>query len=153
MSPGRPVATVAAVVRRDDRFLVVEEQADNGIVFNQPAGHIEAGETPFEAVRREVLEETGWEFEPEAVVGIYLYPNRAVGVTYLRLCYAGRCTVHHPERPLDDGILRACWMSRAELAAQPSRLRSPLVLQCIDDFLAGSVHPLHLIRNARSGAT
>ena len=147
----RPVVTVAAIVNRDRRFLVVEERADGADVFNQPAGHLEAGETPLEAVRREVLEESGWEFEPETIVGVYLYPNPAQQVTYLRLCFAGRCTAHHPGRPLDDGILRACWMNREELAARPDRLRSPLVLRCIDDFLDGKSHPLELISRVVSG--
>ena len=137
--------TVAAVAERDGRFLVIEERADGAIVFNQPAGHLEEGETPIEAVRREVLEESGWQFEPESIVGVYLYLNPVQAVTYLRLCFSGSCTVHHADRPLDDEILRACWMSRAELASNPDRLRSPLVLRCIDDFLAGHSHPLELI--------
>jgi len=141
----RPYVTVAAICERNGRFLVVEEHADGAVVFNQPAGHVEEGETPLDAVRREVLEESGWEFEPESIVGIYLYPNPARAVTYLRVCFAGRCTTHHADRPLDDGILRACWMTRAELAERPDRLRSPLVMRCIDDFLDGRSHPLELI--------
>jgi ADP-ribose pyrophosphatase YjhB (NUDIX family) len=147
----RPVVTVAAVAERDGRFLVVEERDHGAAVFNQPAGHLEGGETPLEAVRREVLEESGWEFEPQSIVGIYLYPNPAQRVSYLRLCFAGRCGNHHPERPLDAGILRCCWMSRAELAERPERLRSPLVLRCIDDFLDGKTYPLDLIRRVVSG--
>jgi ADP-ribose pyrophosphatase YjhB (NUDIX family) len=141
----RPFVTVAAVAEREGRFLIVEEWADGAIVYNQPAGHLEEDETPIEAVRREALEESGWEFEPESLVGIYLYPNPAQQVTYLRFCFAGRCTAHHPGRPLDEGILRACWMSRAELAAHADRLRSPLVLRCIDDYLEGISHPLDLL--------
>lgn len=149
MTPARPRLTVAAVVERDGRFLVVEEEADGATVFNQPAGHVEADETPEAAVRREVLEETGWHFEPQALVGIYHYPDTAQRITYLRLCFAGRCTAHEPQRPLDAGILRACWLSRAELEAHSGRLRSPLVLRCIDDFLSGRLHPLELIAHVR----
>jgi 8-oxo-dGTP pyrophosphatase MutT (NUDIX family) len=141
----RPIVTVAAVAECNGRFLIVEEHADGAVVLNQPAGRLEADETPAEAVRREVFEESGWEFEPESVVGIYLYPSPAQNVTYLRLCFSGRCVTHHPQHPLDAGILRVCWMSRAELAAQSGRLRSPLVLRCIDDFLGGVSHPLGLI--------
>lgn len=147
----RPFLTVAAVCERDGRFLVVEERDGSAIVFNQPAGHVEEGETPAEAVRREVLEESGWEFEPQFIIGIYLYPNPVRAVTYLRVCYAGRCTAHDAHRRLDKEIVRACWMSRAELAGRPGRLRSPLVLRCIDDFLDGKAYPLELISRVVSG--
>lgn len=143
--PWTPFVTVAAIAHRDDQFLVVEEQADGGLVFNQPAGHLERRETLFEAVRREVLEETGWDFEPQSVVGVYLYASPQPDVSYLRVCFAGHCLAHHADRPLDEGIVRALWMSRAELAAAGPRLRSPLVLRCIDDYLAGRDYPLSIL--------
>jgi len=142
--PWTPHITVAAVAERDGRFLVVEEEADGAVVFNQPAGHLEPGETLIDAVVREVLEETAWEFEPEGLLGVYLYPTPTVD--YLRFCFAGRATVHHPDRALDRGILRAPWLTREEIAAT-GRMRSPLVLQCIDDYLAGHRYPADLVRH------
>ncbi|MBI2992752.1 MAG: NUDIX hydrolase [Gammaproteobacteria bacterium] len=140
-----PFVTVAAVAQRGDQFLVVEEHANGGVVYNQPAGHLERDETLVEAVRREVLEETGWDFEPQAVIGVYLFTSPQPDVSYLRVCFAGHCLQHHPERPLDTGIVSAPWMSRDQLAAAESRLRSPLVLRCIDDYLAGRNYPLSML--------
>ena len=144
----KPNVTVSAIACRDERFLVVEEDAKGSIVFNQPSGHLEEGETLLAAVRREVLEETGWEFEPETLVGVYLFRKSAnEGLTYLRFCFAGRCITHDPERALDQGILRAAWLRREELEQLGSRLRSPMVLRCIDDYLAGQAFPLELINH------
>jgi len=142
--PWAPHITVAAIAERDGRFLMVEEEADGSVVFNQPAGHLEPGETLTQAVVREVREETAWDFEPECLLGVYLYPT--AGVSYLRFCFAGRCTAHHPGQALDQGILRAPWLSREEIAAT-GRLRSPLVLNCIDDYLAGRRYPVELVRH------
>ncbi|MGC4008519.1 MAG: NUDIX hydrolase [Pseudomonas sp.] len=140
--------TVATIVEDQGRFLLVEEMsADKKQVFNQPAGHLEANETLLEAAVRETLEETGWDVELTAVTGIYLYTAPSNGVTYQRVCFAARPLRHHPERALDDGILGARWMTREELAAQPERWRSHLVLRCIDDYLAGERFPLALIRD------
>ncbi|MCP1623866.1 NUDIX hydrolase [Pseudomonas nitroreducens] len=140
--------TVATIVEDQGRFLLVEEMsADKKPVFNQPAGHLEANETLLEAAVRETLEETGWDVELTAVTGIYLYTAPSNGVTYQRVCFAARPLRHHPERALDDGILGARWMTREELAAQPDRWRSHLVLRCIDDHLAGESFPLALIRD------
>ncbi|WP_371228487.1 NUDIX hydrolase [Pseudomonas sp. QE6] len=139
--------TVATLVEDQGRFLLVEEiSADKKQVFNQPAGHLEANETLLEAAVRETLEETGWDVELTAVTGIYLYTAPSNGVTYQRVCFAARPLRHHPERALDDGILGARWMTRDELAAQPERWRSHLVLRCIDDYLEGERFPLSLIR-------
>ncbi|QRY77503.1 NUDIX hydrolase [Pseudomonas sp. PDNC002] len=139
--------TVATIVEDQGRFLLVEEMsADKKQVFNQPAGHLEANESLIEAAVRETLEETGWDVELTAVTGIYLYTAPSNGVTYQRVCFAARPVRHHPERALDDGILGARWMSRDELAAQPERWRSHLVLRCIDDYLEGEHFPLSLIR-------
>ncbi|MDF3863538.1 MULTISPECIES: NUDIX hydrolase [Pseudomonadaceae] len=140
--------TVATIVEDQGRFLLVEEMsADKKQVFNQPAGHLEANETLLEAAVRETLEETGWDVELTAVTGIYLYTAPSNGVTYQRVCFAARPLRHHPERELDDGILGARWMTREELAAQPDRWRSHLVLRCIDDYLEGERFPLALIRD------
>ncbi|MBD9501119.1 NUDIX hydrolase [Pseudomonas sp. BGr12] len=140
--------TVATIVEDQGRFLLVEEMsADKKQVFNQPAGHLEANETLLEAAVRETLEETGWDVELTAVTGIYLYTAPSNGVTYQRVCFAARPLRHHPERDLDDGILGARWMTRDELAAQPDRWRSHLVLRCIDDYLTGEHFPLALIRD------
>ncbi|MEE8320433.1 MAG: NUDIX hydrolase [Gammaproteobacteria bacterium] len=149
----KPYVTVAAVVRRDDRFLLVEEEADGQVVFNQPAGHLEQNEDLIQAVKREVLEETASEFEPENIVGIYLYPNPYADITYLRFCFSGNCTQQHPGRPLDHGILRAVWLSRAEIEAQGNKMRSPMVMRCIDDFLSGKSFPLELINHYLPGST
>ncbi|MHB9796368.1 NUDIX hydrolase [Pseudomonas sp. MT3] len=139
--------TVATIVEDQGRFLLVEEMsADKKQVFNQPAGHLEANETLIEAAERETLEETGWAVELTAVTGIYLYTAPSNGVTYQRVCFAARPLRHHPERALDDGILGARWMTRDELAAQPERWRSHLVLRCIDDYLRGERYPLSLIK-------
>lgn len=139
--------TVATIVEDQGRFLLVEElSADKKQVFNQPAGHLEANESLLQAAVRETLEETGWDVELTAVTGIYLYTAPSNGVTYQRVCFAARPVRHHPERALDEGILGARWMTRDELAAQPERWRSHLVLRCIDDYLEGERFPLSLIR-------
>ncbi len=142
----RPEITVAALVQRDDRFLMVEERASGRMVLNQPAGHLEEGESLAEAVIRETLEETAWAVEPEAVTGVYLWRNPENGKSFLRVGFAVRCLHHDPERPLDDGIRRALWISRNDLLAASSRLRSPLVMSCIDDYLAGRRYPLDVLR-------
>ena len=137
--------TVAAVIEKDQKILMIEEDADGQLVINQPAGHLEKDETLLSAVKREVLEETAWDFEPEKVIGVYLYPSPNNDITYLRICFSGRCIHHHPEQDLDDGIIQAMWMTRVELQKQEARLRSPLVLHCIDDYLAGKRYPLELL--------
>ena len=141
----KPNVTVAAVIEKDGRFLLVEEVADDRLVINQPAGHLEAGETLVQAVQREVLEETAWQFTPQAATGLYLYPSPENGITYLRICFHGRCHGHRPKQPLDTGIVRTLWLTRDEVVAQPERMRSPLVLQCIDDYLRGNAFALDLL--------
>ena len=143
----KPNVTVAAIAERDGRFLVVEENADDRIVFNQPAGHLERNETLIEAVKREVMEETAWEFEPKSIVGIYMYPNPHNDIIYLRVCFYGDCKQHFPERMLDDEIIDAVWLSREELEESCDKLRSPMVLNCIDDHLAGKHYPLELLNH------
>ena len=141
----RPDVTVAAVVERDGRFLVVEERAARRIVINQPAGHLERGEDLVQAVVRETLEETACRLSPDAVTGIYLWRHPVIDRTFLRVAFCGSVAEPDGTRRLDRGILRTAWMTRAELAARPGRLRSPLVLRCIDDYLAGQRHPLSLL--------
>lgn len=141
-----PHVTVAVVVERDGRFLLVEEAAELGrVVYNQPAGHVEKGETLEQAAVREALEETGWDVKLTAFLGLYVYtPPFNRDLTYYRACYLAEAVTHHTGRALDTGILRAVWLSRDELAAS-DRLRSPLVLRCVDDALAGQRFPLALV--------
>lgn len=140
-----PHVTVAAIVELDGRFLLVEELADGQHVYNQPAGHLEPDESLIEATIRETLEETAMHFEPGALVGIYRWVHPLKHITFLRFAFAGHCTGSAPERTLDEGIIRTVWLSRDELAARAERLRSPLVLQCVDDFMAGRRYPLELL--------
>jgi 8-oxo-dGTP pyrophosphatase MutT (NUDIX family) len=132
-----PEVTVAAIVELDRRFLVVEERIANRLVLNQPAGHLEDHETLLEAVIRETREETAWRFRPEALVGTYLWRNPADGRSFLRFAFCGTVDDHDARQPLDKGIIRALWMSHEQLLAQSSRLRSPLVMSCLQDFLLG----------------
>lgn len=144
----RPRVTVASVIERDGRFLVVEERPGRGgLVINQPAGHLEGGETLLEAAARETFEETGWRFTPEFLVGVYLWAHPNGQISYLRVCFGGSVYGHEPDSPLDEGIERAVWLSRDELAAQSGRLRSPLVLGVIDDYLAGERYPLSVLKS------
>ncbi|MGH8495239.1 MAG: NUDIX hydrolase [Gammaproteobacteria bacterium] len=143
----KPDVTVAAVVERQGKFLLVEERVSGRLVFNQPAGHLEDGETLREAVIRETWEETARHFEPEALIGIYLWRNRARRRSFLRIAFCGSCRDHDPDQPLDEGILRSVWLTRADLAARSSRLRSPMVLRCVDDYLAGARYSEDLIKH------
>lgn len=136
--------TVAAVIEREGRFLLVEEYADGTeLVYNQPAGHLDERETLAAAAIRETLEETAWEVQVDAIVGLY-YWTHPHGQTYIRTCFSGQALQHHPDQPLDQGIQRALWLTRAEIAALGPKLRSPMVLRCIDDYLAGKRYPLDL---------
>ena len=141
-----PHVTVAVVVEREGRFLLVEEVSDRSeVVFNHPAGHVEQGETLEQAAIREALEETGWEVCLTAFLGLYVYtPPHKPELTYYRACYLAEAVKHHPERPLDDGILRAVWVTPDEIAAS-GRLRSPLVLKCVQDAISGQRFPLQLV--------
>ncbi len=143
----KPNVTVAAIVECEQKFLLVEENADNHVVFNQPAGHLEKDESLIGAVKREVLEETAWEFIPRAIVGFYMYPDQHSDITYLRLCFSGTCENHHPEQALNDGIIQAVWLNREEIKENEDKMRSPMVTQCIDDYLSGKKYPLDLINS------
>jgi 8-oxo-dGTP pyrophosphatase MutT (NUDIX family) len=141
----KPNVTVAAVIERDGKFLLVEEETDAGPCFNQPAGHLDEGESLLNAVAREVLEETAYHFSPQFLVGVYQWRKPAKDVTYLRFAFCGELLGHDLDRPLDEGILRAVWLTPVELAASRERHRSPLVGRCIADYRAGHRYPLQLI--------
>lgn len=146
--------TVAALVCRQHRFLCVREEVAGRLVINQPAGHVEPGESLLEAVQRETLEETGWEVEPFAVLSFATYnsppaPGFGSGVTYYRVNFACTPVHHHPDRALDVGIADVLWRTAAELRAHADDLRSPLVLSAIDDYLSGHHYPLEIIRDYR----
>ncbi len=143
----RPHVTVAAVAEREGRFLIVEEIVDGKVVYNQPAGHLEPNETVITAVMRETLEESAWHFVPTAVVGIYFYKTPEREITYQRICFAGECKYQESNRSLDQDILRAVWLTREELIAQSEKLRSPMVLHCIDDYVRKIRYPLSLFVN------
>jgi 8-oxo-dGTP pyrophosphatase MutT (NUDIX family) len=143
----KPNVTVAAIVEQDGRFLLVEEETDDGLRFNQPAGHLDEGESLVEACAREALEETAYAFAPTTLVGVYQWPRPQRDITYLRFAFAGNLGAHDAARQLDTGILRAVWLTPAEIEASADRHRSPLVLQCVRDYLAGRRFPLDLIRH------
>lgn len=145
----KPHVTVAAIIERDNKFLLVEEYADSKTetVFNQPAGHLEKGESLIAAVIRETLEETAWHFAPSALVGVYRWPHPMEDITYLRFAFTGDITGHEPKRELDDGIVAAVWKSRDEMLSLGPRLRSPQVIQGIDDYLAGQRTSLDILKD------
>jgi 8-oxo-dGTP pyrophosphatase MutT (NUDIX family) len=140
-----PHVVLASVVEREGRFLLVEEYAGDALVLNQPAGHWEEGETLIEGARREALEETGWEIEPTAVLGIYHYQPPQLDYSFLRIAFVAEALRHHPERPLDAGIERPLWLTRDEIVRERARHRSPMLLRCIDDYLAGQRFPLSMV--------
>jgi len=142
----QPDVTVATIVIREGRLLVVEEHVNGCLVLNQPAGHLEPDESLASAALRETLEETGWEVRLTAFVGAYQWKAESTGRHYLRFAFAAEPLHHDPLRPLDDGIVQALWMTPAELEAARSRHRSPLVWRAAADFLGGRRHPLDLAR-------
>ena len=141
----KPHVTVAAVVYRDGKFLLVEEETDAGLAFNQPAGHLEEDEPLVDAVVREALEETAYHFKPTHLVGIYHWKHPSKDVTYLRFAFAGELRGYEAGRPLDDGIVGARWLTLDEVKATQERHRSPLILRCIEDLVAGKRYPLDLL--------
>ncbi|HLO94376.1 MAG TPA: NUDIX hydrolase [Burkholderiaceae bacterium] len=152
----KPSVTVAAVIERQGRYLMVEEQTPEGLRINQPAGHLEQGESPLQAVVREVREETAHAFTPQSLLGLYMarFQRPATGedVTYLRLAFCGEVGEPLPGLALDDGILRWLWLTPEEIARadREGRARSALVLQCVQDHRNGRRHPLDLIHCADS---
>jgi ADP-ribose pyrophosphatase YjhB (NUDIX family) len=141
-----PHVTVATVVVDDGRLLLVEELIDGQRVLNQPAGHLEPGESLAAAALRETLEESGWEVRLTAFIGVYQW-TAPDGTAFLRFAFAATPVAHDPARALDTGIIRALWLTPAELRADPARLRSPLVRQVVEDFLGGQRHPLALVKD------
>ncbi|MDX1697082.1 MAG: NUDIX hydrolase [Thiohalobacterales bacterium] len=140
-----PHVTVAAVIEQDGRFLLVRERSGGRLVFNQPAGHLEDRESLLQAVVRETLEETAWQFTPEAIVGIYRWRHPGKQETYMRVTFTGRGTLHQPARALDPDIEQVVWLDMDEVRQRHAELRSPLVLRSIEDYLAGARYPLALL--------
>lgn len=142
----KPRLTVAAIVEQQGRFLMVEESIEGRSTLNQPAGHVEDGESILDAVVRETREETAWEFHPESLVGLYrwVHPN---GETFLRAAFYGDAVKHDPHLALDPDIDAVCWMDMAELQQAEQRFRSPLVMRCLQDYLAGHRYPLSLLQD------
>lgn len=144
-----PRTTVAAVIENDGKFLLVEEDTGQQAftVFNQPAGHLENGESLIDAVIRETLEETGYDFTATALTGIYRWIEPNSGDTYMRFCFTGNVTRHNPDLKLDEGIVAPHWLDIAEINKLKNRLRSPLVERCLNDYLANHRYPLELLQN------
>lgn len=141
----RPSVTVASIVERDGRYLLVEEHTRTGLKLNQPAGHLESGESLQAAAARETLEETAWTVVPTALVGIYRWEAADTGATFVRFSFAADAIEHDPARSLDVGIVRELWLTYEEIAARKSEHRSPLVLRCIDDYRGGRRLPLDFV--------
>lgn len=145
----KPNVTVAAIIERDGRYLLIEEETPEGLRLNNPAGHLDPAESPAQACAREALEETTHLFTPTHLVGVYLsrFQRQSTGedITYLRLAFGGELGEAQPGRSLDAGILRTVWMTPEEVRASQERHRSPLVLRCIEDHLAGQRHALEVI--------
>ena len=143
----KPNVTVAAVVERENKFLLVEEETESGAMINQPAGHLGDGESLIDAVVRETLEETAWNFRPTELIGIYRWRQPGKNTTYLRFAFTGYLLEWEQERMLDDGIIRTLWLSNQELAASGERHRSPQVLKCVEDFMQGKRLPLDVLHD------
>jgi 8-oxo-dGTP pyrophosphatase MutT (NUDIX family) len=156
----KPSATVAAVIEKDGLFLLVEEHTPEGLRLNNAAGHLDPGESPAQGCAREALEETAFDFTPTALVGVYLSRLQrqtttpsvasAEDITYLRFAFCGDIGRLHPERTLDNGIVRTLWLSASEVRNSTAVHRSPLVLQCMEDYLAGLRYPMELINTDAS---
>jgi len=144
--PSNPHITVAAIIKKDDRYLMVKERVEGHIVYNQPAGHWEVDETLIEAVIRETQEETGWNFIPESLIAIYRWKHPEKNEVYLRIAFAGQADQHQTDQALDDGILEAMWMTREEIEAlNETQRRSALVLKSIEDYENGKRYDLDLM--------
>lgn len=141
----KPNVTVAAVIEQNGQFLLVEEETNRGLRYNQPAGHLEDNESLIHAVKRETLEESAYDFTPEQLVGIYQWKHPFNSVTYLRFTFCGKLGTHYPQQSLDDGIMRTVWMSAEEMRSKHALMRSPQVLLSLDDYLKGTRFPLNVI--------
>ncbi len=145
----KPSTTVAAIIERDGRYLMIEEHTPEGLRLNSPAGHLDPGESPLQGVVRETLEETTCDFTPTALLGVYLSRFQRAStdedITYLRFAFCGTVGEPHPELTLDTGIVRTVWLTPDEIRASAARHRSPLVLQCLEDHLRGQRYPLDTV--------
>ena len=151
----KPSVTVAAVITQSfdgvEKFLLVEEETRDGLRLNNPAGHLDPGESPEQGCARETLEETAYHFKPTAVVGVYMsrfervQANGMLDITYLRFAYCGELGAHVEGQPLDEGIVRTVWLTADEIRASVDRHRSPLLLRCMEDYLAGRRYPLDMV--------
>ncbi len=144
-----PHVTVAAIVERDGKFLLVEEEDHGALMLNQPAGHLDEGESILDAVVRETREETAWRFTPEFLLGIYRWRNPRNDFTYIRFAFIGSVDDHDPQQTLDRGIVRSLWLSAADIAREATRHRSPQVQRCIDDYRAGRRYPLDCLHEVQ----
>lgn len=147
MTAIKPKITVAAICEDHGRFLLIEEQVRGRVVISQPAGHWEPTETLAEAVVRETLEESGHTFVPESLCGIYFWQHPDTGATVVRVNFVGRSVGHDPTAPLDTCIERVLWMDRQQMLAAQRRLRNPMVLGAVDDYVAGKRYPLDLLHH------
>jgi 8-oxo-dGTP pyrophosphatase MutT (NUDIX family) len=147
MTVWKPHVTVAAIAEKNGKFLIVEERVDGQLVYNQPAGHLDPGENLIEAVIRETFEETAWTFQPDALVGIQLWRHPVHSDSYLRFSFCGACLEHHSTQALDTGIEQALWLSRDELMDSHHKLRSPMVIRSIDDYLAGNRYSMDILEH------
>jgi 8-oxo-dGTP pyrophosphatase MutT (NUDIX family) len=148
----KPSTTVAAVIEQDGKFLLVEEHTPEGLRLNNPAGHLDPGESPAQGCARETLEETAYAFTPTALVGIYLsrFQRQQEDITYLRFAFCGTLGSFDAQRTLDTGIVRTLWLTADEVRSSAARHRSPLLLQCMEDYLRGQRYPLTLITSDAS---
>jgi len=145
----KPHVTVAAIIELNGKFLLVEEQTSDGVRYNQPAGHLELNESLVSAVKREVTEETAYMFEPEFVSGTYVWNKRNTQISFLRVCFAGNIGPRNPNQPLDRGILRRVWMKPDDIKNLGDKLRSPLVMASITDYMNGVRLPLSAFKHIK----
>lgn len=143
----KPNTTVAAIIEQNGKFLLVEEETDRGNRYNQPAGHLEDDETLIQAVIRETMEESAYEFSPEYLLGVYHWKHPHNDTTYLRFAFVGKVGLHYPMQELDNGIVQAVWMSIDEIRDKAGLMRSEQVIACIEDYIAGKGYPIEVITN------
>ena len=141
----KPHVTVATVIEKDGKYLLVEERCNGALVFNQPAGHLDPNETLEQAAVRETFEETGWHVQLQGVVGVALYTSPHNQVTYHRTTFYAKAVEHDPTQALDDGIEQAIWMSYEDIIASSDRMRSHLVIKCIEQYQQGHRYPIDLV--------